>query len=110
MFKPQFFLGPMTKNVVDCCIEYANTFNFPLTFIPSRRQIEYNGGYVNNWTTKQFVEYVRSKTNKIKIERDHGGAGQGFLYDDGMLSLTEDCKYMDIIHIDPWKKYKNYEE
>jgi len=110
MFKTQFFLGPMTKNVVDCCIEYANTFNFPLTFIPSRRQIEYNGGYVNNWTTEQFVEYVRSKTNKIKIERDHGGAGQGFVDDDGMLSLSEDCKYMDIIHIDPWKKYQNYEE
>ena len=110
MLKSQFFLGPMTKNVVDCCIDYANKFNLPLTFIPSRRQIEYNGGYVNNWTTKQFVEYVKSKTNKIQIERDHGGAGQGFIDDDGMLSLTEDCKYMDIIHIDPWKKYKNYEE
>ena len=110
MLKSQFFLGPMTKNVVDCCIEYANKFNFPITFIPSRRQIEYNGGYVNNWTTKQFVEYVKSKTNKIQIERDHGGIGQGFIDDDGMLSLTEDCKYMDIIHIDPWKKYKNYED
>ena len=106
----RFFLGPMTKNVVDCCIEYANEFDFPLTFIPSRRQIEFNGGYVNNWTTNKFTNYVKSRTSKIQIERDHGGAGQGSTDDDGIESLTEDCNFMDIIHIDPWKKYKSYEE
>jgi len=106
----KFFLGPMTKNVVDCCIEYSNSFDFPLTFIPSRRQIEYNGGYVNNWTTQEFTSYVRSNANNMKIERDHGGAGQGLFDDNGIDSLTEDCKFMDIIHIDPWKKYQSYNE
>lgn len=107
-----FFLGPMTKNVTDCIIEYANNYDFPIVLIPSRRQIEYDGGYVNNWKTKDFSEYVRKRDTKkmIKIERDHGGIGQGFIEDDGLESLKEDCKYMDIIHIDPWKKYKIYED
>ena len=28
--------------------------HIPITLIPSRRQIEWNGGYVNNWTTESF--------------------------------------------------------
>jgi NDP-sugar pyrophosphorylase family protein len=108
--KPKVFLGPMSKNIVDTVIEYSNSFNLPFTFIPSRRQVEFNGGYVNNWTTKDFVKYVKSKGKYISVERDHGGPGQGTNMDDGVDSFKEDCKYMDIIHIDPWKKYQNYEE
>ena len=55
--------GPMSKNIVDVIIEYSNKTETPVTFIPSRRQIEWNGGYVNNWTTKDFSEYVKSKAN-----------------------------------------------
>ena len=106
----KIFLGPMSKNIVDTVIEYSNSFNLPFTFIPSRRQVEYNGGYVNNWTTKEFVEYVKNKGKFISVERDHGGPGQGTNMDDGMTSFEEDCKYMDVIHIDPWKKYPNYED
>ena len=57
----KIFLGPMSKNIVDTVIEYSNAFNLPFTFIPSRRQVEYNGGYVNNWTTEEFVRYVKNK-------------------------------------------------
>ena len=35
----------MSKNVVDSIIEFGGE----LGFIPSRRQVDYNGGYVNNW-------------------------------------------------------------
>ncbi len=107
-----FFLGPMTKNVVDCIIEFSNKYNFNITLIPSRRQVEYNGGYVNDWDTSSFVNYIRTndKFNNIKIERDHGGICQGYIEDDGLASLKQDCKYMDIIHIDPWKKYNNYQD
>ena len=107
---PKIFLGPMSKNIVDTVIDYSNSFKLPFTFIPSRRQIEYNGGYVNNWTTKSFTEYVKNKSKYISIERDHGGIGQGTHYDDGLKSYEEDCKYLDIIHIDPWKKYQNYND
>ena len=107
---PKIFLGPMSKNIVDIVIEYSNSFKLPFTFIPSRRQVEYHGGYVNNWKTKDFVKYVKKKGKYISIERDHGGPGQGTNMDDGVESFKEDCKYMDIIHIDPWKKYPKYED
>jgi hypothetical protein len=110
------FLGPMSKNIVDAAIEFSSTENVNITFIPSRRQIEYCGGYVNNWTTSDFCNYVktlaleRTITSQIQIERDHGGPAQGSFTDNGFESLFEDAKYMDIIHIDPWKKYKSLEE
>ena len=103
----KFCIGPMSKNIVDAIIKFVNDTNKKMILIPSRRQIEHNGGYVNNWTTKEFSEYVRSKTNNLFLERDHGGPGQGSEMDDGLESLDNDSQYFDIIHIDPWKFYKD---
>jgi hypothetical protein len=101
----------MSKNVVDTIIKYSIDNNSTdITFIPSRRQIEYNGGYSNKWNTKNFVEYVKTYNKNILIERDHGGPDQGLYDDDGFVSLKEDALYMDIIHIDPWKKYSEIEQ
>jgi len=102
---PKYFIGPMSKNVVDTIIEFCNKTNNNIGLIPSRRQVECNGGYVNNWTTQEFTEYVKPKTDKILLVRDHSGPKQGQIDDDGYESLKEDCKYLDIIHIDPWKKH-----
>jgi len=107
---PKIFIGPMSKNIVDSIIEYSNKNNTPIGLIPSRRQVEFNGGYVNNWTTKDFCSYVKEKSNNILLVRDHCGPLQGYLEDDGMESFDDDCKYFDIIHIDVWKKYKKYED
>jgi hypothetical protein len=107
--KPKYFIGPMSKNIVDAIIEFSNETNNIVGLIPSRRQVEYNGGYVNSWTTEQFAEYVKSKTDKVIIKRDHSGPGQGYTMDDGYESLKHDCKYLDLIHIDPWKKYPSLE-
>jgi len=104
----KYFIGPMSKNVADSIIEFCNETNNIIGLIPSRRQIEWDGGYVNNWTTKEFTEYVKSKTDKILLVRDHSGPRQGQFEDDGYESLTEDCKFFDIIHIDPWKKYPSF--
>ena len=49
--------GPMSKNIVDTLIDFSNKTKTPITFIPSRRQVEWNGGYVNNWTTETFTKY-----------------------------------------------------
>jgi hypothetical protein len=106
----KFFIGPMTKNVVDSVIQFSNNFSQEICLIPSRRQVEINGGYVNNWSTKDFSEYVKSRSNKVFLMRDHGGPGQGDSKDDGLDSLAEDCNYMDSIHIDPWKEYPTLEE
>ena len=110
LIKSKLCLGPMSKNIVDAIIEYSNENNLDITLIPSRRQIEYNGGYVNNWTTETFTKYIKSKSNLITIQRDHGGPGQGLNDDDGYESLKYDCKYFDSIHIDPWKKYTKFED
>jgi hypothetical protein len=107
--KPKYFIGPMSKNIVDAIIEFSNETNNIVGLIPSRRQVEYNGGYVNSWTTEQFAEYVKSKTDKVILKRDHSGPGQGYTMDDGYESLKHDCKYLDLIHIDPWKKYPSLE-
>jgi hypothetical protein len=106
----KYFIGPMSKNVVDNIIEFCNQTNNRIGLIPSRRQVEWDGGYVNNWTTKNFSEYVTRKSNLITLQRDHSGPGQGQYDDNGISSLIDDCKYLDLIHIDPWKKYSKYEE
>jgi len=100
----------MSKNIVDSIIKLSNDSKMPFTFIPSRRQIEYNGGYVNNWTTQEFAKYVYTNSKYIAIQRDHGGPGQGLYDDDGFKSLYYDCIYFDSIHIDPWKKYQNIDQ
>ena len=93
----------MSKNVVDSIIEVDDGFGF----IPSRRQVDYNGGYVNSWTTGEFATYVNGR---VPIERDHGGIGQGYKYDDGIESYMHDCRYFDKIHIDPWKEYQDFDK
>jgi len=101
---PKYFIGPMSKNVVDTIIEFCEENKVTMGLIPSRRQVESTGGYVNNWTTSDFSKYVNEKTDRILLQRDHGGPGQGILDDNGIESLKEDCKYLDYIHIDPWKQ------
>ncbi len=99
----KYFIGPMSKNVVDAIIEFGGGFGF----IPSRRQVDYNGGYVNSWTTGEFATYVNGR---VPIERDHGGIGQGYKHDDGIESYMHDCRYFDKIHIDPWKEYQDFDK
>jgi len=99
----KYYIGPMSKNVVDAVIEFDGDFGF----IPSRRQVDYNGGYVNNWSTGEFAKYV---DGRVPIQRDHGGIGQGYRMDDGMKSFMHDSQHFDIIHIDPWKHYQNFNE
>lgn len=111
-------VGPMSLNCVNGAIELANEYNSDLMMIASRRQIDsekFDGGYVNNWTTKEFSEHVRGNdTNgKILLARDHGGPWQNTKEIDQKLTLSnamESAKssYLadieagfKIVHIDP---------
>jgi hypothetical protein len=106
-----YYFGPLSKNIVDTLINLTKKYPAtPLTFIPSRRQIDLGGGYVNNWTIPEFVEYIKSTHLSVKVQRDHGGPAQGVNDDDGTESLLIDAKFCDIVHIDPWKKYQNLDE
>ncbi len=93
----------MSKNIVDGILSYAEIHNRDIGLIPSRRQVEHNGGYVNNWTTETFASYTRG----LFLCRDHSGPMQGYKPDNGLVSLGVDCNHFDMIHIDPWKKTKD---
>ena len=104
---PKLFIGPMTKNVVDTIIEFCEKEEENIGLIPSRRQIECYGGYVNNWTTEKFAAYIKEKSPLI-LQRDHGGMGQGNC--PARTSFTYDaCSGFDLIHIDPWKIFTDVE-
>ena len=100
----KYFIGPMSKNIVDAIVEFCTNTGNIIGLIPSRRQVEWDGGYVNNWTTEEFSKYVTT----LPLQRDHGGPGQGNDDDDGFESLAYDAKHFQLIHIDPWKKYPKY--
>jgi len=108
---PRLFIGPMSKEIVDIVCEFAEEKKMPLGLIPSRRQIENTGGYVNEWSTSDFADYVRSKNNNVLLVRDHGGPGQGSTEDDGLESLQSDISAgFDMLHIDPWKTVSSLDE
>jgi tagatose-1,6-bisphosphate aldolase non-catalytic subunit AgaZ/GatZ len=111
-------VGPMSVNCVDAAIELSNDNEVPLLMIASRRQIdsdEFGGGYVNNWTTDRFAEYVldKDKKGKVLLARDHGGPWQSNVEKDAQLGLRramESAKSsyradieagFQVLHIDP---------
>ena len=111
-------VGPMSKNCVDATIELADQYKTPLMLIASRRQIDseqFGGGYVENWSTKKFADYVRSKdiNQNIILARDHGGPWQNELEKSQNMNLKDamqsakDSYRADIdagfhmLHIDP---------
>lgn len=109
MIYPKIYFGPMSKNIVDSLLSFSR--KYPIGFIPSRRQIEYDGGYVNNWTSKSFFDYVKSSNKQCLVCRDHGGRLQGKTKDNGEVSLLEDGSIgFDLIHVDPWKHFESLEE
>jgi tagatose-1,6-bisphosphate aldolase non-catalytic subunit AgaZ/GatZ len=111
-------VGPMSKNCVDATIELADQYKTPLMLIASRRQVDseqFGGGYVENWTTKQFADYVIEKdiNKNIILARDHGGPWQNELEKSQNMNLKDamqsakDSYQADIdagfhmLHIDP---------
>ena len=114
-------VGPMSKVVTTAAVELANEFRSPVALIPSRRQVDaqsFGGGYVENWDTETFANYVRSidRGGFAFLSRDHSGPWQGLsspepstddpTLPDAMLevkrSLSDDIHNgFDLLHIDP---------
>tara|TARA_R110000851_G_scaffold80271_1_gene176741 strand:+ start:365 stop:1315 length:951 start_codon:yes stop_codon:yes gene_type:complete len=100
----------MSKEIVETVCELSNQ-GILVGLIPSRRQVTYDGGYVNNWNTDEFVKFVRSKTKATLIVRDHGGPLQGKTPDDGLCEYASDLRSgFNVIHIDPWKSVTSFDE
>ena len=87
-------VGPMSQNCIDATIDISDKFEIPIQLIASRRQIdseEFGSGYVNNWSTSDFSDYVnkKSKNSLIYLSRDHGGPWQSNLEIEKNLSFDE---------------------
>lgn len=92
--------GPMSTNCIDAVINISDKFNIPIQLIASRRQVDsrlHGGGYVNNWSTEEFANYVKKNSKKqlVFLSRDHSGPWQGYFEVENKLDLKssmESCK------------------
>jgi hypothetical protein len=122
MLSAKLGIGPMSSEVIEAVFRYSHFHRVQLMLIPSMNQIAHNGGYVNNWTTTQFMNYVKDMKTKypysdIKVCRDHCGPGFNGNHDlqDVYSSIESDVKNgFDLIHIDychfKGSKEENFEE
>lgn len=116
--RPELAIGPMSPEIVEAVFYYSNFFRKPLMLIASKNQVDYSGGYVNNWTTKEYMEFVKEMRKnypmaKVKICRDHCGPGFNGNYDlkDVYKTIEADIKNgFDLIHIDFCKHKGSNEE
>lgn len=105
---PLLALGPMSLEIIEAVFYYSNFFRVPLMLIASKNQIDYAGGYVNNWTTKEYMHFIGEMRKqypmaKVKVCRDHCGPGFNGNHDlkDVYKTIEEDIKTgFDLIHID----------
>ena len=101
-------LGPMSTEIIEAIFRASHYQRRGLMIIASKNQIDHSGGYVNNWTTKEFMNFVREMKQiypqaNVRICRDHCGPGFNGIYDlqDTYKTIEEDIKNeFDLIHID----------
>lgn len=110
--------GPMSTNSINAIIELSDSYKIPIQLIASRRQIDsdfHGSGYVNNWSTSEFSDYVRqrAKHNLVFLSRDHSGPWQGYheveknyqldkAMESSKKSLEEDIDSgFKFLHLDP---------
>jgi hypothetical protein len=100
--------GPMSSEAIEAVFSYSHQRERPLMLVTSKNQIDYGGGYVNNWNTKQYAEYLdqmrrRYPAGDVTVCRDH--CGPGF---NGRLDLEDTYRTIEVdiearfqlIHID----------
>ncbi len=100
-------VGPMSKEVIEAVFRYSEYNKTSFMLIASKNQIDWDGGYVNNWTTRQYKNYIDKLKNKypkarVSICRDH--CGPGFKKNsirDVYKTIDSDLENnFDLIHID----------
>jgi hypothetical protein len=101
-------IGPMSSEIIEATYRYSSVKEIPLMLIASKNQIDWSGGYVNNWNTRKYMIYVsemkkRYPKARIYICRDHCGPGFNNIYDlkDTYETIDSDIENgFDLIHID----------
>ena len=108
MINSNLAVGPMSTEVIEAIFRVSNYERKELMIIASKNQIDYNRGYVNNWTTAEFMHFIRKMketypNSNVKICRDHCGPGFNGVYEleDSYKTIEADIKNgFDLIHID----------
>ncbi len=108
MLKSNLGIGPMSSEIIEAVFKYSNYRRKELMLIASKNQIDHSKGYVNNWTTKEYVNFVKEMEKKypnsnVKLCRDHCGPGfnGNNNLEDVYKTIESDIKNgFDLIHID----------
>lgn len=108
MINSNLGIGPMSTEIIEAIFRVSNYHRKELMIIASKNQIDYSGGYVNNWTTKEFMNFIKVMRQKypnsnVRICRDHCGPGFNGNYDleDTYKTIKSDIELgFDLIHID----------
>lgn len=68
-------VGPMSKDIVNVCLQYSAHHNYPIMIIASRNQVDYDTGY--SMTTSELGKLVKESpyynSDNILLCRDHCG-------------------------------------
>ena len=104
----QLGFGPMSPEIIEAIIKASKILGKAFMLINTQNQIDWNGGYVNKWNTKQYVEYVnkiRKKYpgNTVYLCRDHCGPGfkENSNISDIYKTVSDDIDNgFDLIHVD----------
>lgn len=97
----------MSEQIIEAVFRYSQEQGEPLMLIASKNQIDWNGGYVNQWTTRQYVGYIQRLKKKypaakVYLCRDHCGPGfKNNNLKDVYRTIDVDIENgFDLIHID----------
>lgn len=108
MYRFNIAAGPMSRDIVEAVFQFSHERRKQVALIASKNQIDYDSGYVENWSTYRFMEFVRALRTvydkaDVIICRDHCGPGFNNIYDlnDVYETIQVDVEQgFDLIHID----------
>jgi len=101
-------VGPLSEEIIEAAFRFSFENKTSLMLIASKNQIDWDGGYVNNWNTEEYIKFVGSMRQKYPdaktyICRDHCGPGfnGNFDLEDVYHTIEDDVKHnFDLIHVD----------
>ena len=108
MIKSNLGIGPVSSEIIEAVFRISHYQRRELMFIVSKNQIDYHSGYVNNWTTKEFMDFIKEMRKRypnsgVKVCRDHCGPGFNGIFEleDTYKTIKADRENgFDLIHID----------
>lgn len=116
--RPALAVGPMSPEIIEAVFRFSHYHRKQLMLIASKNQIDWNGGYVNDWTTERYMAFVNDQKKQypdstVLVCRDHCGPGfnGNDSIDDVYKTIESDLKCgFDLIHIDFCHYKGTYEE